>query len=360
MIVEQLNPHSCKTYLLKQKEKNEIILVDPVLDHVQDYLHLLKKNNYKLVYVIDTHTHADHISGSAALKDHTDCIYIMGAKSPVKCAGYRVKEGESIHLGDLTLDVIETPGHTKDSISLVTKEMIFTGDALFLDDGGAGRDDLPGGDPGEHWMSLQKLLTLPGNLIVYPAHDYRNRPPSSLARQKQTNPHLKPGSQEEYVKYLEDLKLGPADWMKDILKANYACATEPGSAWIPVDMNACEVKGTLTNVVNDQEVEGIPPEDLYMLIKKGSSLLLLDVRDPEELTGPLGHIDDVLNIPITELVKRIKDLDTYKEREIITICRSGARAYTGAQILQQAGFNRVKVLVNGMLGWKEKGYPAGV
>lgn len=357
MVVKQLNPHSCKTYLIKQKDKDEIILIDPILDHVRDYITLMKKKNYKLVYVIDTHTHADHISGSAVLKDYTDCIYIMGTKSPVKCAGYRVKEDERIVLGDITLNVIETPGHTKDSISLITENLVFTGDALFLDDGGAGRDDLPGGDPGEHWMTLQKLLKLPGALLVYPAHDYRNREPSSLAQQKNTNPHFKPVSKEEYVKYLEDLKLGPADWMKDVLKANYACATDPGSAWIPTDMNACEVKGTLTKVVNDQEVEGISADDLFNRIKTDSPLFLLDVRDPEELSGPLQHIENVVNIPITILAHKIKDLDAHKDREIIAICRSGARAYTGAQILKQAGFTRVKVLINGMLGWRKKGYP---
>jgi len=130
----------------------------------------------------------------------------MGIKSPVKCAGYRVGDSEEIKFGNIKIDVIDTPGHTKDSISLVCNNIILTGDALFLDDGGAGRDDLPGGDPSEHWESLQKFRKQKGDLIVHPAHDYRNREPSSLSNQIKTNPHFKPESKN--VKVLKDGMIG--------------------------------------------------------------------------------------------------------------------------------------------------------
>lgn len=358
MILKQLNPHACKTYLIKENDKDEIILIDPVIDHVKDYLKLLHENNYKLKYVIDTHTHADHISGAAVLMDYTDCDYIMHINVPAQCSGYKVKEGDSIQFDNIKIKVIETPGHTKDSISLITDDNIFTGDALFLDDGGAGRDDLPGGDPGQHWESLQKFMNLPDDLIVYPAHDYRNRKPSSLAIQKKNNPHLKPRSKEEYIKYLEDLKLGPAEWMKDVLKANYACARDPKAAWIPVDMPACEVKGTLDIGVNEQEVETITPCQVKNIIDNNIDYLLLDVREPHELAGELGHIHGIKNIPIDSLISELNNLEEYKNKEIITICRSGHRAYTSAQILKQAGFTNVRVMKGGMIAWRNEECPA--
>ncbi len=242
MTCEQLNPHACRTYQIGMDQSSEVVLIDPVLEHLQDYLTLLDKQNLKLTHVFDTHTHADHISGAAALKDITGCDYVMHAKAPARCPGVCVSDGDEWSLFDqLPMRVLETPGHTTDSVSIIFEDRIFTGDALFLDDGGAGRDDLPGGDPGAHWETLQKIRKLPDHLVVYPAHDYRDRTPSSLAVQKRTNPHLKERSKAEFVRYLEDLRLGAADWMKDVLEANYACAMDPGAAWIPVDAPACEV-----------------------------------------------------------------------------------------------------------------------
>jgi glyoxylase-like metal-dependent hydrolase (beta-lactamase superfamily II) len=155
MTFRQLNPHSCKTYLIGTPGSNEVALVDPVLDHLNDYMKLLKDGNLKLRYVIDTHTHADHISCGPALKDITSSDYIMHENAPSKCITRRLQDGSELDLMGIRVNVLYTPGHTKDSVSLVFPDRILTGDALFLDDGGAGRDDLPGGDPAEHWESLQ-------------------------------------------------------------------------------------------------------------------------------------------------------------------------------------------------------------
>lgn len=355
MIIEQLNPHSCKTYLIREDESKKIILVDPVIDHVKDYLQLIEKEHYELSYVIDTHTHADHISGSATLMDHTDCAYVMHEFATAQCAGKRVKEGDVVKLGGLTIKIIETPGHTKDAISLIVEDNILTGDALFLDDGGAGRDDLPGGDPGQHWESLQKFIGLPEDLTVFPAHDYKERKPSTLKHQKESNPHLQHHSREDFVQYLEDLKLGPADWMKDVLKANYSCARDPKAAWIPIDTPACEIKGTVGQGVNEQQVSGITAKELKEKIDTDQSLLLLDVREPNELDDELGHIDKIKNIPIGDLTRSLDELSRYKDSPITTVCRSGHRAHTAAQILQQAGFSQVSVLEGGMMGWVSGG-----
>lgn len=355
MTFKQLNPHACKTYLAGQEGKPEVIMIDPVLDHLADYSAILEKNKYQLVAVVDTHTHADHISAGPALKDLTGCDYYMHVNAPARCVSHRLEDNRELTLGTVTFKPLYTPGHTKDSVSLVFSDRILTGDVLFLDAGGAGRDDLPGGDPADHWESLQRLLALPDGMVVYPAHEYRNRRPSSLKQQKETNPHLKPKTKAEFINYVNDLKLGPAEWMKDVLKANYACARDPRAAWIPVDVPACEVKGTIAQGANDQVVNDIAPQDLKVQLDQGADLVLLDVREPEELTGELGQLEGVVNIPITTLPAKLNYLDP--EKEIISVCRSGGRAHTAAQILMQAGFKKVKVLNGGMQAWRMEGRP---
>jgi sulfur dioxygenase len=357
----QLNDGPCKTYLIENDLDNSVIVIDPVIDRIEQYVRLIKDKNFSLTLIIDTHTHADHISGGASLKDIFKCDYAMHANSPVKCAGFRFFDSFHWKLFD-TIDItaLHTPGHTRDSVSLVFPDWVFTGDALFLDDGGAGRDDLPGGDPNQHYDSLRKLYDLPDHLIVYPAHDYRNRQPSSLGHQKETNPHLRKSreSREVFVQFLEDLKLGAADWMKDVLKANYACARDPNAAWIPVDSPACEVKGTMVQSANEMEIASIPPTILRQKLAESNKPVLLDVREVMELDGPLGHLEGIVHIPIGSLLARLKELEKYHDQEIITVCRSGGRAYTAAQILMTAGFEQVLVLEGGMIGWNAMRSPS--
>ncbi len=356
MIFEQLNPHACRTYLIGDEKGREAVLVDPVLEGLDDYLKHLDQKKLRLTHVIDTHTHADHISGGAALKDMTGCEYVMHVKAPARCVTFHLTDGFECHLGNIPVKAIATPGHTKDSLTLVLPDRVLTGDVLFLDDAGAGRTDLPGGNPGEHWDSVQRILGLPEHLIVYPGHEYRHRQPSSLKEQKLRNPNLKRRTKQEYIDYLDALKLGPADWMKDVLKANYACARDPKAAWIPVDVPACEVKGTMDLGTNDQQVAGIPVEEVKRELDAGAGVFLLDVRDPHELKDELGHIRGVTNIPVTTLSHRLSELETYRNREIITVCKSGGRAHTAAQILMQAGFPRVHVMVGGMQAWQKVGF----
>jgi glyoxylase-like metal-dependent hydrolase (beta-lactamase superfamily II)/rhodanese-related sulfurtransferase len=335
----------------------EVLLVDPVLEHVGGYLELLERENLRLTQVIDTHTHADHISGAAALRDETGCAYVMHTRAPARCVSVRVADGFAGRLGPVSLQVLHTPGHTKDSVTLVLPNAMLTGDALFLDDGGAGRDDLPGGDPEEHWESLQRLLALPERLIVYPAHEYRNRQPSSLGQQKLHNPVLQLRTKDEYARYVEELRLGPAEWMKDVLRANYACARDPKAAWIPVDVPACEVKGTLAVGVNEQQVAAMPVAELKRRLDAGQAPVLVDVRETHELRDELGHLPGIRHIPVGSLSSRLVELEPDKDREIVTVCRSGGRATTAAQILQQAGFTHVQSLDGGMTAWRMAGYP---
>jgi len=355
MIFKQLNKVSCKTYLIGSENTKEVIVVDPVLEHVNEYVTFIKNEGLKLTHVLDTHTHADHISGAGALADRTGAVYVMHQESPVRCVAFHVPDGFDCHLSDMPVKVMHTPGHTKDSMCLVFSDRILTGDTLFLDDGGAGRTDLPGGDPGEHWESLQKIMKLPDHLIVYPAHEYRGREPSSLGEQKKRNPNLQRRSKDAYIKWLTDMKLGAADWMKDVLKANYACARDPKAAWIPVDAPACEIKGTMSPGVNEQQVPAIPVAEVRRRIKENQldGTMILDVREPSELKGELGVIQGVINISVGEVVDRLPELEKYKEKEIITVCRSGGRAHTAAAILLKAGFKKVFTMSGGMTAFRQ-------
>ena len=348
----QLNPHSCRSYLISSPDSGEAFLIDPVLDHFGDYVDLVLKEKLDLKAVADTHTHADHISACAALKDRFGCVYVMHRNAKAECADHRVDDGEKYTIFEsVPVQIWHTPGHTQDSICFVFPDRVFTGDTLFLDDGGAGRDDLPGGDPAAHWESLLRITDLPNNLVVYPAHDYRDREPSNLGRQKQSNPHLKERTKEEFVRYLEELKLGPTDWMKDVLNANYSCARNPEAAWIPIDTPACEVKGTLDEGVNEITVTPISAEELKQRLESGSNPLLLDVRELTELQGPMGHMEGIVHFPIGDLAHRLSELEKDRNRNIIAVCLSGGRAHTAAQIMKAAGFPSVRVLEGGMIAW---------
>ena len=353
MIFRQLNKTPCKTYLISSEKTKEAIIIDPVLENLNEYISIIKNEGFKLTHVLDTHTHADHISGSGALADKMSAVYVMHQNSPVRCVAFHVPDGFDYHLSNIPVKIMHTPGHTKDSICLVFQDRILTGDTLFLDEGGAGRTDLPGGDPGEHWESIQKIMKLPDNLIVYPAHDYRGREPSSLGEQKKQNSNLQPRTKEAYIKWLTDMKLGAADWMKDVLSANYACARNPKAAWIPVDAPACEVKGTLPTNVNEQQVPTIPVSEVKRRIQSNqlNNTIILDVREPAELKGELGVINGALNIPVGQLTQRIIELEKYKEKDFITVCRSGGRAHTAAAILLQLGFKKVFNMSGGMMAF---------
>jgi glyoxylase-like metal-dependent hydrolase (beta-lactamase superfamily II)/rhodanese-related sulfurtransferase len=362
VFIKQINPISCKTYLIANGSTKELAFVDPVLSGLEEYLKIVEElraedDGWKLTAVVDTHTHADHISGAAALKDYTDCNYVMHENSRQQCVDVHVSDGQEIELAGIRAKILHSPGHTKDSISLIIEDggqtAVFTGDALFLDDGGAGRDDLPGGDPGEHYDTLQRLKALNEDLIVLPGHDYRERIPSNLRHQKKTNPWLKDQSKNDYVEFIDDLKLGRADWMVDVLAANYKCSRDPNAAFVPAESPACEVQGTIGQNVDAIEVEPITVQEVKGLLSQGESPLLLDVRDASELQGDLGHLDGVKNISIVALQRDLDALSDWKNKPIITICRSGHRAATASKILKNAGFNDVKTMIGGMLAWHQ-------
>lgn len=356
MSLEQLNDGYCKTYLLTADGTQEAILVDPVLEHVDAYLERLQRAGLTLTAVIDTHVHADHISGGAALRDRTGCDYVMHGLSAAPCANRRVADGDTIRLGDLELGVLHTPGHTQDSITLVLPEALLTGDFLFIGEGGAGRTDLPGGDPGDHWDSLQKLARFSSATRVLPAHDYHGRSGSTLGEERQRNERLRPRTREAYVEWLDGLRLGPAEWMASVIQANYACATDPRAAWIPADQPSCEVKGTRGSV-NAEMVRGISAESLARALEAEPPPMIVDVREPDEFAGPLGHIPGARLVPLGTLTRRLEELGPVGA-PVVTVCKGGGRSATAAAVLTVSGFRDVRSLEGGMLRWSALGLPA--
>ncbi|HEY9678384.1 MAG TPA: MBL fold metallo-hydrolase [Drouetiella sp.] len=357
LIFEQMNAGGCQTYLVASPKTGEAWLIDPVLFSVDSYMKTLEQKKLKLTKVIDTHTHADHLSGGAKLKDLTGCAYVMHQLGQPKEITDRLNVDTDLRLNGTSVKILYTPGHTRDSLCLVFPDRIITGDALFLDDGGAGRADLPGGDPGQHWESLQRIMELPDQLTVYPGHEYRNRKPSTLAEQKTRNPFLKNRSQSEYVKFVEELKLGPAEWMKEVLKANCACTRDENAVQIPQGVSACEVQGTLSVPTCSTGISFISSQELKELIDKGHEMVLLDVRESPELVGPLGHLPGIKHIPVGTVESRVNELASHKGDEIISICKMGGRAKTAAHILASQGFQNIRILTGGMMDWNDCGLP---
>ncbi len=352
---EPLNPtHTCKAYAIRPRDSSSVIIVDPQLDHLDYYTDYIAQEKLDLKFIIDTHTHADHLSAGAALKEKYGAELIMGEKAPAKCVTHRVKDNDQLLFEGIPIKFLETPGHTADSISVILPNEILTGDALFLDEGGAGRDDLPGGDSVDHWETLVKLKNLPEELIVYPAHDYRGRIPSSLGKQKLTNPFFKIDTKENFIEFLEDLILGPADWMNGILKANYNCSQDPKAAWVPLDSPSCEVMGTLDPDLEKLDVSGISTQQLEEQLHSHSpkSFILIDVRSKKELSGKLGIISEATQIALSSIMNDVSQLNQFKGKQIITICGSGKRAKIAAKMIKKSGFPDPWYVEGGIKKWK--------
>ena len=356
MVFAQLNSGSCKTYLVASARTGEAMLVDPLADNVAQYRAELSRLGLTLKYVVDTHVHADHVSGGALLKQQTGAQYLMHQNSVAGCVDRHLEDGETLLLGEVPVQVMHTPGHTQDSLTLRLPDRLLTGDFLFIGEGGGGRTDLPGGDATEHWESLQKVKDLPGELLVYPGHDYHGRDVSSLAEERRKNPRLEGWGREKYVGWLESQVLGPAEWMKDVISANYACATDARGLNIPAEKPACEVSGTKGDAAQVL-VRTLPVEEAALLLSRGERPLVVDVRGADEFDGELGHIPGAKLLPLNELAHRASELEPWRDQPIVAVCRSGGRSSTATGLLTAAGFKDVRSLSGGMTAWNQRGLP---
>jgi selenocysteine lyase/cysteine desulfurase/glyoxylase-like metal-dependent hydrolase (beta-lactamase superfamily II)/rhodanese-related sulfurtransferase len=211
----------CRSYLIADPETRQAAIVDPLRERVDDYLDLLQAKRYQLVYTIETHTHADHLSGSPRLKDLTGAKMLMHGATAVACVDRGLRDGDLIELGALKIEVIATPGHTHDSVCLVLPDRVLTGDTLLI--GGCGRTDLPTGDASAMFHSLQRLLALPDDTAVFPAHDYDGRRASTMGRERKHNTRLKLPTVEEFSGSMKKSNLPVPPNLGEVLNTNQRC-----------------------------------------------------------------------------------------------------------------------------------------
>ena len=213
---------STYTYILAERMGGEAIIIDPVYEHLDQYLKLLRELDLKLVFAIDTHIHADHVTGIGHLASATDCVSAIGEQAQAECVSIKLTDGELIKADNLSIRAMYTPGHTDDSYSFVMNDRVFTGDTLLIR--GTGRTDFQNGDPSAQYDSLfNKLLTLPEETLVYPAHDYEGRTVSSIFEEKHFNPRLQVASRQEYVDQMNALELDPPRLIDIAVPANQQC-----------------------------------------------------------------------------------------------------------------------------------------
>ncbi len=197
---------STYTYLIASSKGREALIIDPVLENIEDYIKLLTELDLKLVKVIDTHIHADHITGASKLKDKTKCVTIMGNHTPTDAVEIKVKDEEVIKLDQLNIKALYTPGHTSDSFSFLMDNYLFSGDTLLIN--GTGRTDFQNGSSKDAYNSLfNKLLKLPDETLLYPAHDYNGNKVSTIGKEKKFNPRLQVNNVEEYTEIMNNLNL---------------------------------------------------------------------------------------------------------------------------------------------------------
>ena len=197
---------STYTYLIASSKGREALIIDPVLENVEEYIALLNELDLKLVKVIDTHIHADHVTGASKLKDETQCVTIMGNHTPADTVEIKIKDEETIQLDQLSIKALYTPGHTSDSFSFLMDNFLFSGDTLLIN--GTGRTDFQNGDAKESYNSIfNRLLKLPDETLLYPAHDYNGEKVSTIGKEKKMNPRLQVNNVNEYIEIMSNLNL---------------------------------------------------------------------------------------------------------------------------------------------------------
>ncbi len=315
----------CLGYVIADRETCQAIIIDPRNDQVDEYLDLLKKEGFRLVLVIDTHTHADHLSGAAEIKRRTGTAYGMLEGTLVSTADRALCDREKLRLGELELEVIASPGHTPDSLCIYLDGNLFTGDTMLI--GGSGRTDFMGGDAGELFDSFQKFARLDDQATVWPGHDYQGRSHSTLGKERAHNMIFTASGRDAVVEKLS--VRGPLpQGMAEILTFNRK-GSAPGAH------------------IDCATVYGLLRDDPH-------AVQIVDVRSPMEVSGEA--IDGAWNIPLEELEDRIQEL-TKAKGTVILNCQTGNRALMAAQILERRKFSNFKIMDGGMKSWIRAALP---
>ena len=341
MIFQELNGTQCKTYLVGCENTRKALLVDPVSERVDRYLAVLAYHGLKLDVVVDTHTHADHATASFEFQRLLGVRLIMHRRAPVPRVDEYVDDGVSICAGDVKLDVLYTPGHTPDSISLYMGDRVLTGDVMLI--GGTGRADFAGGDAGIQYDSITgKLFELPDDTLVFPGHDYRGNTQSTIGEEKQHNPRIAGRSREQYLALMDSIEFPLPSKIQEVLQPNQTAIDDDRTAF--------------PDLAELNQVRQLSSDEVHVCLKTDPAPLLLDVREPEEYTGELGHIPGSQLIPLKELSQRVGELNAYRDTPIIVVCRAGVRSTTAAAMLTGMGFSQVLNLKGGMLDWNDEGF----
>lgn len=322
--LKQFAAGSCYSYLLSSK--GEALVIDPHISLLEEYQRYLERKKLSLKYIVDTHTHADHFSLAAILKDKFRSPVLMHETAVSEVADERLKDGDVIKLGGEELKIIYAPGHTDDTINIHAEGMVFTGDVLLI--GSVGRTDFQNGSHEDMFDTLQRLKTLPEDTLVFPAHDYNERKSSSIAKEKDTNPFLKETDKDAFVRFASSKVLPKPFNIDNIIRVN-----QKGEA---------------------KTLEMVTPKEAREITFRGEKTKLLDVRSAMEFLEK--HIEGSVNIPIDMLSSRLDELSSSGENYIV-LCRTGNRSPMAADMLIQSGIGSVKVMEGGLIRWQKEHLP---
>jgi glyoxylase-like metal-dependent hydrolase (beta-lactamase superfamily II)/rhodanese-related sulfurtransferase len=335
---------STYTYILADKITKEAAIIDPVLETVERDLKLINELGLKLKYVLDTHIHADHITGADEIRKNTGAKTAVSKASNVSCADILLIDGQEITLGNKKIKAIATPGHTDSCMSYSFEGMVFTGDALLIR--GCGRTDFQQGKSESLFSSVRdKLFKLPDDTIVYPGHDYKGHTSSTIGTEKIHNPRLKEKNNlEDFKKIMSELKLDHPKKIDVAVPANLKCGKPQDSRFL-----------------HPQVIDGVPEVTVETVFShredvSTGGLKLIDVRRPDEFVGELGHIEG------STLVTLGPDLEKFlangnREQEIVFVCRSGARSGNATLESLRLGYKKTANMTGGMIQWNEKKLP---
>ena len=334
---------STYSYLLASRRGGEALIIDPVLEKVDRYIQLLRELDLRLVKAVDTHLHADHITGLGALRDRTHCITVMSDRSRVDVVSMRVADGDRLLIEGVELEVLYTPGHTDDSFCFRMEDRVFTGDTLLIR--GTGRTDFQNGDARAQYESIfGRLLRLPEETLVYPAHDYKGDTVSTIGEERRCNPRLQVRSVDEYVELMHNLKLPNPKMMDVAVPANMKVGLQQeeivrrGCAWTA-----------------EQAIGMVGQPDVVPI----------DLRERAERERH-GVIPGSLHVPYPALEENtapggmLHALATATGRRLLFYCAFGERSAMAVQSAQDAGLSTSCHLQGGLAAWKAAGGPIEV
>jgi glyoxylase-like metal-dependent hydrolase (beta-lactamase superfamily II)/rhodanese-related sulfurtransferase len=326
------------SYLIASRKGAEALIIDPVLEKVDRYIQLLNELDLRLVKAVDTHLHADHVTGLGALRDRTRCVTVMGENTKADVVSMRLADGDRLDIEGISLDVIYTPGHTDDSYSFTMGDRVFTGDTLLIR--GTGRTDFQNGDPRAQYESIfNRLLKLPDETLVYPAHDYKGDTVSTIGEERRCNPRLQVKSVDDYVQLMNNLKL-PNPKMMDV--------AVPANMHIGLAQSAVAEKGWALLPLEAMALVGRP------------DIALVDLREKRERERH-GVIPGALHEPYTELADNIGPGGLLRalgaDRRVVFYCAYGERSAMAVQAAQEAGITSACHIQGGIAAWKDAGGP---